>query len=187
MLTLTNSTISGNSASNGGGIDMSGGRAVIKFCTIYGNKTPSNGGGLSIQDGHQSVDGKNVPSQVSISNSITAANHASTSPDISGTLTSDGYNLIQNVSGVTILDPNQKHATDRDGGQFSDLKIDPKLQQNAGRTLTHALLPGSPLIDKIPLDVCRIKGISTDQRGVRRPQGKACDIGAYEYVSSSHA
>jgi len=49
---------------------------------------------------------------------------------------------------------------------------------------THALLPGSPAIDKIPLNACHVNGVSTDQRGVRRPQGAACDIGAYEYIAT---
>ena len=52
------------------------------------------------------------------------------------------------------------------------------LADNGGDTLTHALLPGSPAIDA---GVC-IAEITTDQRGVARPQGTTCDIGAYEYV-----
>ena len=35
---------------------------------------------------------------------------------------------------------------------------------------------------EFPPNDCRIKDISTDQRGVRRPQGVACDIGAYELL-----
>jgi hypothetical protein len=37
---------------------------------------------------------------------------------------------------------------------------------------------------RIPPDACQITGITTDQRGVKRPQGNGCDIGAYEYISS---
>ncbi|HYX50983.1 MAG TPA: choice-of-anchor Q domain-containing protein, partial [Ktedonobacteraceae bacterium] len=64
----------------------------------------------------------------------------------------------------------------------SALEIDPLLKDNSGPTQTHALLPRSTAIDRIPLNDCRIKDISTDQRGVRRPQGLGCDIGAYELV-----
>jgi hypothetical protein len=52
------------------------------------------------------------------------------------------------------------------------------LADNGGPTLTHALLDGSPAIDAADDAACP----ATDQRGVPRPQGAACDIGAYEYV-----
>ena len=57
------------------------------------------------------------------------------------------------------------------------------LQNNDGPTETHALDPGSPAIDKVPLNACHLDTIPTDQRRVKRPQGSACDIGAYEEVS----
>ena len=51
------------------------------------------------------------------------------------------------------------------------------LASNGGSTRTHALVAGSPAIDASPDDAdCA----ATDQRGVRRPQGPACDIGAFE-------
>ena len=52
------------------------------------------------------------------------------------------------------------------------------LADNGGPTLTHALLAGSPAIDAADDGVCP----ATDQRGVVRPQGMGCDVGAYEYV-----
>jgi hypothetical protein len=48
----------------------------------------------------------------------------------------------------------------------------------SGSTLTQALLSGSPAIDAIPATRCPPPG--TDERGVARPQGAGCDIGAYE-------
>ena len=58
--------------------------------------------------------------------------------------------------------------------------VDPQLgplASNGGPTSTQALLPGSPLIDAVPAGAdCA----ATDQRGVVRPQGPACDAGAYE-------
>lgn len=54
------------------------------------------------------------------------------------------------------------------------------LQDNGGPTETMALLPGSPALDVVPASgtVCP----SSDQRGVSRPQGAACDVGAYEHA-----
>jgi hypothetical protein len=51
------------------------------------------------------------------------------------------------------------------------------LADNGGPTQTHALLPGSPAIDAGDNTACP----ATDQRGVTRPLGAACDIGAYEF------
>jgi hypothetical protein len=50
------------------------------------------------------------------------------------------------------------------------------LQFNHGETQTHALLPGSPAIDGAHAIDCT----PVDQRGVLRPQGAGCDIGAVE-------
>jgi len=64
------------------------------------------------------------------------------------------------------------------------------LQDNGGPTPTHALLRGSPAIDAIPASECVYDDdgdpgtpevpLTTDQRGVRRPQNGRCDIGAFE-------
>jgi hypothetical protein len=116
-------------------------------------------------------------------NSLVAGNNASLYPDVAGKLISDGYNLIQNTSSITFLDPGHKHHTDFAEMPLAGLHIDAELLQSGERIL--ALLSGSPAIDAIPLEECRIEGITTDQRGVRRPQGPACDIGAYEYEHES--
>jgi chitodextrinase len=55
------------------------------------------------------------------------------------------------------------------------------LAWNGGSTQTMALPAGSPAIDAIPSATPGCTG-STDQRGITRPQGKRCDIGAYEVV-----
>jgi hypothetical protein len=47
-----------------------------------------------------------------------------------------------------------------------------------------ALLPGSAAIDAVPANACPV---TTDQRGVSRPQGGACDAGAYELAAPNVA
>lgn len=62
------------------------------------------------------------------------------------------------------------------------------LQDNGGPTFTHALLAGSPAIDTGNPALLGSGGSAceaTDQRGVARPQGSACDIGAYEATFQS--
>jgi dockerin type I repeat protein len=57
------------------------------------------------------------------------------------------------------------------------------LQLNGGQTPTHALLAGSPGIGQGAAGGCTAVGgapLMTDQRGVHRPIGSICDIGAYE-------
>jgi hypothetical protein len=189
-LTLTNSTISDNTVkvedqqqdvAFGGGIYIvhraSSGPTMssITFSTIFGNTARDSGGGIYIDSSIRRV-------SVEMRNSLVAANHAATDADIAGVLTSDGYNLIQDVTGITFT-PNQQHLTDVSVGHSTDIKIDPHLSGEAPQT--HALLTGSPAIDRIPLNACHINGITTDQRSTKRPQGPACDIGAYEYIPSS--
>jgi len=82
-------------------------------------------------------------------------------------------------SGPTSLGYNLASGGDCRFGATGDLQnTDPKLaalQANGGPTDTNALLPGSPAIDAG--GDC---AASSDQRGIARPQGAACDIGAFE-------
>jgi Chlamydia polymorphic membrane protein (Chlamydia_PMP) repeat len=201
-LTLINSTVSGNLADSGGGITNDSGalklinstiadntshrpgggilnatigaQMVMTFCTVYGNTSDGEGGG--IWNGTTNSTG-----QLVMWNSLVAGNKAPAGPDILGRLTSQGYNLIQNTQNTTFAS-NQEHETDLLQVAPSALGIDAVLKDNNGSTQTHALLVGSVAIDRIPPNDCRIQDITTDQRGVRRPQGGGCDIGAYELV-----
>ena len=88
-----------------------------------------------------------------------------------GTVIDGGYNLD---SGTTCA---LTAATDENS---ADPQLGP-LQANGGPTQTMAPSAASPVIDAIPAGVngCGTT-IKTDQRGVHRPQGLGCDIGAYE-------
>ena len=55
--------------------------------------------------------------------------------------------------------------------------LNPTLVNNGGRTRTHALVPGSPALNAV---ASGCPPPSTDQRGLPRPQGPRCDIGAVE-------
>jgi hypothetical protein len=98
---------------------------------------------------------------------------------VDDTFTSLGYNLIGN--GTITPKPGDQIGT-------ASSPIDPMLgvlQDNGGPTFTHALLPGSPAIDK-----GGASGLTTDQRGRARPadfpsippaeNGDNSDIGAVE-------
>ncbi len=162
-MTLTNVTISGNTANEGGGIDTSP-NATLTNVTIVGN-TAGVGGGISY-----SIFFSTAPTA---KNTIVANNGFSDNCRVSITsigvlpITSLGHNLDSGTT-CAFTGPGDLSNTDP--------KLGP-LQNNGGFTLTHALLTGSPAIDAGDNNGCP----STDQRGIARPQGLRCDIGAFEF------
>ncbi|MGH7966412.1 MAG: choice-of-anchor Q domain-containing protein, partial [Candidatus Binatia bacterium] len=128
-----------------------------------GENSPS---GLSAQDSSFSL--------TTVRNSIIAGNrNSSTVPEVSGTgIVSEGSNLIGNPGTVTAFD----EPGDQTGVSTADLGLGP-LAANGGPTPTHALDMDSLAVDAV-LNPC--PDPATDQRGVTRPQGTACDIGAFE-------
>ena len=155
--TLTNVTISGNTAANNGGGILNEAIATLTNVTITNNTAlPTYGGGIQ--------NGSTGP--ITLRNTIVA--NSSSGQACSGTITSNGHNLSSdNTCGFT--------------GTGDLNNTDPllgPLQDNGGPTSTHALLPGSPAIDTA--DPANFP--STDQRGIPRPQGRGPDIGAYEWT-----
>ncbi|MBC8334691.1 MAG: right-handed parallel beta-helix repeat-containing protein [Anaerolineales bacterium] len=154
---VTNTTISGNQAGRGGGIyaDLApNGSITIANSTITGNIATQIGGGI-----YNSESGT-----VTLTGSIVSSNRDG---NCSGPINSAGFNLdSSNTCGF------------RNAGDQSNTNpiLDAHLRDNGGPTLTHQLFPGSPAIDTMQGSDCPVK----DQRGVARPQGIACDIGAYE-------
>jgi hypothetical protein len=99
-----------------------------------------------------------------------------------GTLSSAGFNLIGDGSGADAFVNGV--GGDQVGSPAS--RIDPRLgplANNGGPTPTRAPLAGSPAIDTGPNGPC---ATSADQRGVVRPQGQRCDIGAVEVAGTKN-
>ena len=131
--------------------------------TITDNTAGTAGGGIYVE----------TLGAVELKNPLIADNTATTDPDCSGNLTSYGYNLIENTTGWTISGDTTGNLTG----------LDPKLgplADNGGPTETCALLAGSPAIDAGSCTDISGNPVSYDQRGVARPFGSNCDIGAYE-------
>jgi len=157
-LALTNVTITGNTATSGGGIYTTAGTTALINTTIASNNATIQGGGIDVAGG-----------TLSLKNTIVAGNAAGIGNDISGSITSLGYNLIKNTSGAIFT------ATTGDLAAGSDPKLG-TVADNGGPTQTMALLFGSPAIDA---GTCT-GAPSADQRGMPRPQNSSCDMGAYE-------
>lgn len=199
-LTVVNSTFSGNSAFYGGAIwNGHGGPIRVVNSTITGNSavTPVCPAGfvcaLVIADGggiNNSVLGSNLASGIlNLENSIVAGNtniikRANlpdlTSPsDIYGFITGGSYNLVGNQAGF--YTGIQNGINGNIIGFDAATVLTTTLANNGGPTQTLALLPGSLAIDTAFATNCP----ATDQRGVIRPQGASCDIGAFEAAVSA--
>ncbi len=154
--TLTNVTISNNTATSGGGI-FTDGMLTMLNCTITGNSS-----GIANRGDTRTI-------STIIANSVGGSENNCTD----STITSEGNNLDSGTS------CNFNNVTDLNN-------TNPQLGalgENGGPTWTHALLEGSPAIDKGNDQECP----RLDQRGALRPADgngddiEVCDIGSYEY------
>lgn len=165
----------------GGGLYISVGKVTIDSCTIVGNygKGTNSGSGVFFESGSDTL--------LEISNSIIAgnlgrvsgsANDSNVDSDVAAptNLISGGNNLI----GVGNATSRFTASGDRTGITDAALKLD-ALADNGGPTQTLALLPGSPAINAGQTN------LTTDQRGISRPQGNADDIGAFELTPDKTA
>jgi TIR domain len=202
---LANSTISGNQASGGGGgiynnmgiytendmgISNGCGDGVIDYSTIYLNKATAGGGGIA-SNNHSCKNGLLMQA------SIVASNSALSGPDILGPIVLTFLNLIQDTSGAEMSYKCQDHSRPYCGMQpivGQPPRLGPLQADKPGQPPTHALLPDSPARDRLPPDRSASREFDTsicdnsyndfdssrDERGVLRPQGSACDLGADE-------
>lgn len=181
--TVVNSTVSGNAAigsqvGNGGGIsnqsDVGYPAATLHLInsTVASNSGSTEGGGVGTilyTPGASAV--------TTFVNTIVANNTAPQGANCwggGGALTSLGYNM-EDVDTCNFGEPTDHSNTDPLLGPLAD---------NGGLTETQALLKDSPAINAGDSSTCVAAPVSgVDQRGVVRPQGPACDIGAFEALS----
>jgi hypothetical protein len=207
--TIVNSTVNGNAAgrggdggngtggsggqASGGGSNANGGKGItgaggfggfaggliddtktqVVQATITGNKVGAGGdagkavagqpnGGTTIQPAGDAGTGGGVVggSPAVLVNTIVAFNSGG---NCAGVVNDGGHNLTFGDSTCP--------------GVVADPQLGP-LQNNGGLTATQAIAAGSPAHDAVPASGASCP--ATDQRGVSRPQGTACDTGAFE-------
>ncbi len=176
---LTNVTFSGNQAAAGGGMEnQSVVAATVNLAltnvTFQGNSASSHGGGL---DNHGGILYSNSVLNATVINVILWGDTAgSAGPEIfnEGISPSIGHSVIQGSKPGGVWDTSL--GVDNGGNLDTNPVLGP-LANNGGYTQTMALLSGSSAIDTGDDLHCP----SPDQRGVTRPQGPHCDIGAYEH------
>ncbi|MFA5873963.1 MAG: choice-of-anchor Q domain-containing protein [Anaerolineales bacterium] len=160
--TLTNVTFSGNSAQRGGGMRNENSNPTLTNVTFSGNSS-NYGGGMY-----------NYYSSPAILNTIFWGNTASSAGD-----------QINNDSSTSSVSDSVVQAGCPAGSTCTNIiTTDPKLGtlgNYGGFTQTIPLLPGSSAIDAGNDATCA----TTDQRGISRPQGAHCDIGAFELLDTT--
>jgi hypothetical protein len=195
-LSLISSTVSGNQAMGNGGGVRGGANVDIESSTIGANVAgglggAGEGGGIdaagaayfsiassTITDNqafNAAVLGGGIRAQPSalVDDSI-VANNVAHPPDQSVTAASNCDGAVQ-TQGHNLSDTTDCGLTDQTDQQGVPVLLG-LLADNGGPTDTEAVLPGSRALDT-GAD-CQ----GNDQRGVSRPRGGACDIGAYEFA-----
>ena len=188
-MTATNSTVANNVAGSGalgtfvgagiggdgGGIHSSGSADVLTDVTVAGNDAGlagQSGGGMADPGSGGGVY-RNGGSLV-IRNSLLSANSggSGSASNCGGDPVSDGgFNLAFPSAGCPA------------GFAVGDPVLGP-LSSNGGPTDTMALGAGSAAVDAVPTSSCMSP---SDQRGLPRPSGPACDIGAFEVQQTPSA
>lgn len=182
-LALYGSTLAGNSATNAGGaiFNESGKTLIIDNSTIS-NNSASQGGAIAnlgaLDSYNATITGNTSSSSAAIDsagtsltlkNSIIAGNYGK---DLAGTPNSARNNLIE----YQILG---SLGSDASGNISSIAPLLAPLANNGGPTDTYVPQPGSPVLNAGEMASCTI----TDQRGVTRMRQGGCDIGAVELAS----
>lgn len=190
---ITSTEISGNSVANGrgGGAWLSSGAGAreITNSTISGNSSGTvGGGGLHFNGSSQSL---------TLVNDTFANNSGGSGSmgegddlEIQSGLVTVGYSIFASaepclnpVAPTTLYGNIDEGETCNFGTNFGNLQntsamLQPLALNPPGQTMTHALSFGSVAIDYA--DAGCGGGLAADQRGILRPQGPACDVGAYE-------
>jgi parallel beta-helix repeat protein len=194
-LTMTGSTVSDNSAVIGGGIFAWQSSVSIHNSTLSGNVASDQGGGIRVYGSvafkltYATIAGNAAPHGAGIliysrpaSGTVMAARNSllwgnTGAPDIEhmggpDDIIGGSYNLIAQVGDHISYPPNTLHC---------DPQLRP-LAWNGGPTWTHALPANSCAVDAGGV----IPSADYDQRGTGHPRwmGTQVDIGAYEYNSN---
>jgi len=171
VMTIVNSTVSGNQAGDGGGVYNNNSIAIINNSTVTNNSSVLASSGAGIHNA----------GTLTLNNTIVAGNTQGV--DLASSMFLGNGSGSFNLIGTCLLCGISNGVNSNQVGVANPL-LGP-LTNNGGPTKTHALLRGSPALDK-----GKNFGSATDQRGQTRPfddpltpnasGGDGSDIGAFE-------
>lgn len=187
-LTVTNSTLTGNNnpatqAKQGGGAIFAGRGGFVSLInsTISGNNAPNSwGGGILSNTSGWSIINSTITNNVANRNA-NLYHDGNSSFTIQNSIISAGCSIGSTALTVTnsfVLGRSCRAGTNNISS--GNPRLGP-LANNGGPTQTHALLSGSPVIDKGSNALIPV-GVTTDQRGLgfSRNVGLSVDMGAFE-------
>jgi CSLREA domain-containing protein len=173
-------TAAGGNGGSGGGIAVAAGAGRVENATLAGNGVGTGGAPGSARGNGSAIGSTGAAGEggglfvgpvtgvddLRLQNSIVASSRGANCAATTGSaIVNGGYDLSYG----------DETCPGRHGNPRLGTLID-----NGGPTATMAIGSGSAATDRIPTRDRRCPG--TDQRAVRRPQGSACDIGAYEFA-----
>jgi CSLREA domain-containing protein len=184
--TIVGSTFENNTAQfQGGGIHnialAFGQSTQLINSTVVGNHAPIGGGVMIVDVGSFDLINSTIADNTSIAEFGSGVAWETNSVSFSNTVLSNNTcslltGIPPDTNGHNMEGPSDTcfpPGTDQSG--VTDVGLGP-LADHGGPTRTMPLLPGSPALDSALLTDCPM----ADQRGVRRPQGVGCDVGAFE-------
>ena len=181
--TISNSTFTNNTVTQNGGAIYSHASntatttTTISNSTIAYNNASGRGGGVSAETNNAGTEAATI----AFKNSLVYGNTAIVlNPNCN--VINTGASLVGNSNNLFPASGDFCPTGASDITTSAALNtVVSLLANNGGPTQTMALPVGSPAIDKGDAGTCTAAPVSgVDQRGVNRPQGAVCDIGAFE-------
>lgn len=180
-MTVSNSTFTGNEAGGGGAILSSTGGAMTVSNSTFSGNLAGGGAGISTNGGPLTVSNSTFSGNGSPSLGSSSIYKGSGTALLKNTIVVKGGGGRSCVGVFVDGGGNLSYPDDSCPGITADPMLGP-LQDNGGPTWTMALGEGSAAIDAADDDACTADPVNNrDQRGVVRPQGVHCDIGAFEW------
>jgi len=196
-LNVVNSTLGDNWAlHSGGALGKSGGQAKISASALLNNKAEVNGGAIISESGWTRIVNSTIGGNTAVWHGgalhvsdtvfLTHVTLANNEAAVGGGLyrAGDAVNLVNSIvagsQGGDCVGPLYTNIASliQDGSCDPALSGDPMFKALWGSPATYLLAENSPAIDAGDSADCEPK----DQAGTARPQGRKCDIGAFEYV-----
>lgn len=179
QITIEDSTLSANTTDGrGGAVYAALGAITVTNSTISANASGAGAGSLDVDAEPVTLRHATVVDSSGLFTDEIEAPALDAFASIVGTVTDATFDCALGAA-PTVVSTVTGDATC--GGTVADPQLGP-LGDNGGPTPTRLPAATSPAGGLVALAACTV--VTTDQRGVARPQGAACDAGAVEFAES---